>query len=280
LPRTRRSIYSPLLAVIAAIGTIAVHAIPVSQSAAATATGAEKHRSSIVAECAAVLAKGRLRAQQRAFATLGAQPGSDADQVLIEQFKRYNAGKLSPALWLDLLEAVAKRDNADLKSRLAEHERNAAASQDPLRPYRECLEGGDADAGREIFTKKPEAGCIRCHRAGGEGGQIGPDLTTLHQTTERIFILESIVEPNAVIAPGFQNVLLTLKNGETVTGILSFETEDEVVITSVVDGKKRKIPAAEIKERTPLPSAMPPGFGIVLGKRAIRDLVQFLATME
>jgi quinoprotein glucose dehydrogenase len=105
-------------------------------------------------------------------------------------------------------------------------------------------------------------------------------LTTLHQTTERIYILESIVEPNAVIAPGFQNVLLTLKSGETVAGILSFETEDEVVITSVVDGKKRKVPAGEIKERTPLPSAMPPGFGVALGKRAIRDLVQFLATME
>lgn len=276
--RTRRSIRSPLLAIIAALGTLAVHAIPV--STAAVAAGAEKHRSSIVAECAAELVKGRIRAQQRALATLAAQPGPEADQVLIEQFKRYDAGKLPPALWLDLFEAAARRDNADLKSRLAERERRVAASQDSLKSYRECLEGGDADTGREIFTKKPEAGCIRCHRAGGEGGQIGPDLATLHQTTERIFILESIVDPNAVIAPGFQNVLLTMKNGETVTGILNFETEDEVVITSVVDGKKRKLPAAEIKERTPLPSAMPPGFGIVLGKRAIRDLVQFLATME
>jgi hypothetical protein len=47
-----------------------------------------------------------------------------------------------------------------------------------------------------------------------------------------------------------------------------------------VDGRKSKAPTAEIEDRTPLPSAMPPGFGLVLGKRAIRDLVQFLATIE
>jgi putative heme-binding domain-containing protein len=114
----------------------------------------------------------------------------------------------------------------------------------------------------------------------GEGGHIGPDLATLHQTTDRLYILESIIDPNAVIAPGFQNVLLTLKSGESVSGILSFESDEEVVITSVVDGKTRKIPANDITERTSLPSAMPPGFGLALGKRAIRDLVEFIASQE
>jgi len=61
---------------------------------------------------------------------------------------------------------------------------------------------------------------------------------------------------------------------------VSFESTDDITITSVVDGKKRRLKTADIAERTPLPSAMPPGLGLVLGKRAIRDLVEFLATLE
>ena len=257
-----------------------LHSAAGAEQGAAAAADAENQPAAIVRGYAGALERGNIRAQQRALANLGAMAGGEADQVLLAQFERFRSGTLPPALWLDLFEAAAQRDNAALKARLAEHAREVEGSHDSLSPYRECLEGGDAEAGREIFTKKPEAGCIRCHSVSGAGGRIGPDLTTLHQTTERIFILESIVEPNAVITPGFENVLLTLKNGETVTGILSLEGEDEVTITSSADGRKRKVQTAEIKERTPLPSAMPPGFGLALGKRAIRDLVQFLATIE
>jgi quinoprotein glucose dehydrogenase len=229
---------------------------------------------------AAVLENGDVKAQQKAIEAIGEIPGPEADRVLLAQFARYAAGDLPVALWLELFTAAARRNSPEVKACLAEHEQKIAASHDPLSAYRECLEGGDAEGGREIFTKKVEAGCIRCHRVSGEGGEIGPDLSTVRQTTDRLYILESVIEPNAVITTGFQNVLLTMKNGEAVSGIASFESEDQIVITSVVDGKKRTLHTVEIAERTPLPSAMPPGFGLILGKRAIRDLVEFLATAK
>ena len=37
---------------------------------------------------------------------------------------------------------------------------------------------------------------------------------------------------------------------------------------------------AEIKERTTVPSAMPPGLGDVLGKRALRDVIEYLSTVK
>jgi len=225
-------------------------------------------------------AKDDTRAQQKALRDLGEQPGAKADQLLLAQFERFRAGNLPPALWLELFEAAAKRQNPALKALLAERENKLAASHDPLSRYHECLEGGNAETGHQIFMKDVKAGCVRCHRVGAEGGQIGPDLTALHQTTDRLFILESIVDPNAVIAPGFQSALLMLKSGESVSGIVSFESEDEIVLTSVVDGKHRSVKSAEIAERMPLPSAMPPGFGLILGKRAIRDLVEFIATAK
>ena len=249
------------------------------ESPVVTANAANPVAESIAGD-AETLENGSIRARQKVLARVGSQPGARADELLLSQFTQFEKGELHPALWLDLLEAMAKRENPEIKARLAEREKALEKSPDPLSRYRECLEGGHAEAGRALFSEKPEAGCIRCHKVQGKGGEIGPDLTGLHQTTERIYILESIVDPNAVITPGFQNILLTLKNGDTVTGIFNSERDDEITITSTIDGKKRKVKAQDVTDRTPLPSAMPPGFGVVLGKRAIRDLVEYLATLE
>ena len=243
----------------------------------ASSIDAEQDPPRPVAEDAALFEKGRLHAQQKALRRLAVQTDPEADKVLSAQVEHYRADQLPPALWLELFEAIAKRNNPKLKARLAEARRDIEKSPDLLARFRECLQGGDADAGRVIFTKKPEAGCIRCHSVDGEGGQIGPELTWLRHSVERIHILESILLPNATIAQGFDNALLKLQSGEEIAGVVSFEEDDEITVTSVVDGKKRKVPVADIVERTPLPSPMPPFFSTVLGKREIRDLVEFLA---
>ncbi len=225
----------------------------------------------------AVLKNGRMRARQNALARLAAQTDPEADKVLLGQFERYREGRLPPELWLDLFEAAAKRDHAELAAKLAEHEREVAESKSPLARFQECLEGGDADAGRIVFTKKQEAGCIRCHSVDGKGGQIGPELTWLRRSASRLGLLESVIVPNASMAVGFQSAMLKLKNGEEISGVITLENAADLTLTSVVDGKKRKVKTRDIAERTPLPSPMPPHFGAVLSKREIRDLVEFLA---
>ena len=230
-----------------------------------------------IAEEIAVLEKGRTSARQKSLTRLGKHPDPAADGILRKQFERYRAGELPAALWLDLFQAMAKRDNADLKALLAEREAKLAKSPDPLRRFEECLEGGNGEEGRAIFTKKPEAGCIRCHTVDGKGGQIGPDLTWLRKATERSHILESIILPNSNIALGFESAALTLKNGETLAGIPHDVDSERLDLTSFADGTKRKLKLADIEARIPLPSPMPPHFGQALDKRAIRDLVEFLA---
>ena len=165
-----------------------------------------------------------------------------------------------------MLEAAGKRQDPALRARLAERARVEAASTDPLRPWRECLEGGDANEGREIFREKPEAGCIRCHRIGKEGGEIGPNLTALSQRAQRIAILESIIDPNASIVPGFSSLLVKLKDGRELAGIVSAETIDLMTLTSPTDGKKTTFRTSDIVAETALPSAMPPAFGQILGQ--------------
>ena len=79
------------------------------------------------------------------------------------------------------------------------------------------------------------------------------------------------------MAIGYQCALLKLAGGEEISGVITSENADELTVTSVVDGKKRKVKTIEIAERTPLPSLMPPHFGAVLSRREIRDIIEFLA---
>lgn len=230
-----------------------------------------------IAEEATVLESGRISARRRAFARLAVHPDAEAEKLLLAQFESYRAGTLPPSLWLDLFEAAAKRNTPALKALLAEREQTLAKSSDPLTRFRECLEGGDGAEGRLVFTKKAEAGCIHCHTISGEGGKIGPDLTWLRNAMERTQILESIITPSATIAPGFASIAVKLKNGESLSGVVNYEDAREITLTSVPDGKKTTFKTSDVAERTELPSPMPPHFGAVLDKRAIRDLIQYIA---
>ena len=229
---------------------------------------------------AAVLGHGSMKEQQSAIATIAEQPGSAADKALLMEFDRYDTRKLPPALWLDLFEAAALRSNPEIKARLAAIERQSEAATDPLGKWSECLQGGNAKAGAVVFSEMAEAACMRCHKMKGEGGDVGPDLAGIGQHHDRNYILQSIVDPNAVIAPGYENVVLTLQNGDIVAGILNSETADALAITSLVDGKKQQLKKADVKERINAPSPMPPGLGEVLGKRNLRDVIEYLATVK
>ena len=62
---------------------------------------------------------------------------------------------------------------------------------------------GDPAAGKEIFAS---AGCGTCHtlQDAGTNGTVGPNLDDVLKGKDAGFIRESIVDPDAEIAPGFQ----------------------------------------------------------------------------
>jgi putative membrane-bound dehydrogenase-like protein len=63
---------------------------------------------------------------------------------------------------------------------------------------------GDVKRGEKIFTTHPIANCARCHAVDGVGGVIGPALDTIATRKQEDYILQSLVDPGAVIAEGFQ----------------------------------------------------------------------------
>ena len=65
---------------------------------------------------------------------------------------------------------------------------------------------GKSVAGEKIFKTHVLAGCIRCHSLGGKGGNIGPALDGIASRKEREYIYQSLVNPTAQLAEGFDKL--------------------------------------------------------------------------
>ena len=59
---------------------------------------------------------------------------------------------------------------------------------------------GDVARGAELFRSK---GCMGCHRVGGAGGGLGPDLTGAGKIRSIEHLRQSIVDPNADVQPRY-----------------------------------------------------------------------------
>src|SRR6185295_3798604 len=114
--------------------------------------------------------RGTMGEKQSAFVALGDVTNTAADAILSGWMDKLIAKQLPTELQVDLLEAVGKRTNRELQEKLRKFDAGRPA-EDELRAFRECLSGGDKEAGRKIFLEKVEVSCVRCHMADGEGGE-------------------------------------------------------------------------------------------------------------
>ncbi|MEN9732586.1 MAG: hypothetical protein RLZ45_581, partial [Verrucomicrobiota bacterium] len=113
---------------------------------------------------------------------------------------------------------------------------------------------------------------------------VGPDLSKVGARLSRAELLQSIVDPNARIASGFETVVVTMTSGETHAGTVKGETVDTVELDELDgdSGTTRRVvlPKAEITRRDRGPSAMPEGLAQQLGRFELRDLVEYLAGLK
>jgi putative heme-binding domain-containing protein len=137
------------------------------------------------------------------------------------------------------------------------------------------LASGDPTRGKAVWR---EAQCAACHRLGGEGAAVGPDLTGAGSRYARIDLLKSLTEPSAVISEQFQATLFTLRDGSTVAGRVTGESGGAVqVLVDPVAGTTRSLPLSKVKSREASPvSMMPEGLMDTFTAEEVADLVAFL----
>jgi len=188
-----------------------------------------------------------------------------------------------PAISVERMQALIKAvptDHQALAAQLLTKGRpDLAAQKTRLKQLESTLTGGDVQKGRELFFSS-KAVCSTCHRVGNEGGLIGPNLSTIGSIRTRNDLLESILFPNASLARGYETMVIVTKEGKTITGVLSRETVDALILTDS-QRVEHKVLRQEIEQMTASSvSTMPAGMDQTLSADELRDLLAWLAIQK
>ncbi len=116
------------------------------------------------------------------------------------------------------------------------------------------LRGGSGSPypGKKLFN----ASCAKCHTLFGQGGKVGPDLTTFKRD-DISNMLVHIVNPSAEIREGFETYQVETKDGRLLTGLL-VDKDNRVVVLRGADAQIVTVRQEQIEEMTPNKKSLMP----------------------
>ncbi len=146
---------------------------------------------------------------------------------------------------------------------------------------------GDAQAGQRVFFDAQVGTCSRCHRVEGQGGDIGPDLSSIHRRLAldddpqaRRWLMQTILQPGRHMAPHYTPWQMVTKSGQTLIGLPRRKGAGKEVYLGL-DGKEFEIADDEIEtQQESTTSIMPAGLLQPLTVQELNDLFAFLMRRE
>lgn len=129
---------------------------------------------------------------------------------------------------------------------------------------------GDALRGRVVYARL----CQQCHVLFDSGGKVGPDLTGSARN-DLDYVLQNIIDPNAVIPNEYLASTFELRDGRVVTGLV--QRQDDRTLTIATATETLTLPRADIVDsfQSQL-SMMPEGLIDTLADQEFRDLIYYL----
>jgi putative membrane-bound dehydrogenase-like protein len=231
--------------------------------------GFEKAQSFIASET--------IKDKQVAYKVLASSQADNIDQITLAKLEQLNTTKQANGATLELLALAQSRDNASVKAALAEYEQYKA-NADVMTQWAPSLHGGDALKGQQIFAGGGATECMRCHIVNWQGGAVGPELSNIGKERSREYLLQSIVDVQAAIAPGYGTMVINLKNGETISGIYQGETDDSIRL-ELQENEIKSYARADITDMQRPVSGMPP-MNLLMDEYQVRDMVAYLVSLE
>ena len=200
------------------------------------------------------------------------------------------AERRGAAPYLDVIEKATESDNqrlAEMAQELVDKlQEEQATTEDAARIVELDNEAaanalmnaqGDVALGEALFTRQ---GCVACHTVSRDQAPKGPYLGDAGSKWNRTDLIQSILDPNAVLAQGFQTQLLTLNDSSALTVFITGEV-DGMVTTRDIVGVEREIAREEIvKQETLTTSMMPPGLIANLNIREAASLLDYLGSLK
>lgn len=188
-------------------------------------------------------------------------------------------GKASAQLLLDptLRERLKVSKPADLDARLTKLTANLPPADQALqrlidqRVLRFNHDKGSPERGAKVFATN----CQICHRIGGQGAQIGPQLDGIGvRGAPRL--AEDILDPSRNVDAAFRYSTFVLDGGDVIAGIPRRE-EGQTLVVADSTGKEVPIQKSKIRRRVESNlSLMPSNFGEILKQEDFNDLLSYL----
>jgi len=151
--------------------------------------------------------------------------------------------------------------------------KNATTRQEVLATFQPALTlTGDATKGKKTFTER----CSFCHRLGGEGFVLGPDLVSVRNSGKEKLLI-GILDPNREVLPQYLMYEVETKSGESQIGILSNETATSVTIRQPF-GNQVIIPRANLAGMRSRGQSIMPELEGGLTPQDMADLLEFITT--
>ena len=139
---------------------------------------------------------------------------------------------------------------------------------------------GDPALGKSVFESGGTVACVLCHKVGGIGGEVGPDLSEVGGKLDREALAEAIREPSRQIVEGYRTSVLALEDGRIVQGLVRGESEEEVTLVDL-EGKAKTYRLAEVEERGESSSSlMPDTLASGLSESEFADLLAYLESLR
>jgi putative heme-binding domain-containing protein len=140
---------------------------------------------------------------------------------------------------------------------------------------------GDSRRGAAVLSLQGKlAACYACHLINGTGRDFGPDLSKVGARLKREQLLESLLHPSKVIAPGYVPVSIECSDGASQAGFVLKEDGQQITLKTPA-GQSVVIPRASIKAQSRLPaSLMPEGQLQSLTAQEAADVITFLQSLQ
>lgn len=134
---------------------------------------------------------------------------------------------------------------------------------------------GNAEAGAALFRSQ---GCIRCHRVGGEGGWLGPDLQATAAISTPAALREAILDPNGSVHPRAFRARATASDGTVVQGLRMNEDTFSVQIL-VADGRLISLDKTTLRAFEIVSDSSMPVYRDRLNDEDLEDVVAYVASL-
>ena len=142
---------------------------------------------------------------------------------------------------------------------------------------RGSVKTGDATRGRSVVEGKGD--CLRCHRVGGQGSRIAPDLSDIGVARSAGSLLRSLTDPNSQMMPINRPVRAVTRDGRTINGRRL--NEDTYTVQLLDDQEKLvSLTKADLREFTILTVSPMPSYRDRLTPDEIADVVAYLLSLK